>query len=44
MCKCGAESELKKKEAFSHYLLRMWCCPHCGRYDFDEKDLQEAGP
>ena len=43
-CACGAETELKRQEAFAHYLMRMWLCPNCGRYDFDEKDLQEAGP
>jgi uncharacterized Zn finger protein len=40
---CGAEDmELRRQEAFEHYITRMLMCRNCGRYAFEDKDLQEA--
>lgn len=39
---CGSEAAIKRQEAFEHYIMRMYLCPNCGAYAFDDEDLMEA--
>jgi hypothetical protein len=42
-CPCGSEDvELRRREAITHFVMEMHLCRNCGRYSFDERDLQEA--